>query len=71
MNVVCRSFDTYAELPVEKNELVRAPRFALTTRSAAAFTAALVVASPFAWKTTTLGGRWPVPKSLNVRWLAS
>src|SRR6476620_6424156 len=57
---------------VEKNELVSAPGFALTTRATAARTAGLFVTSTVReWNTTTFGGRTPTPKSLNVRWPAS
>src|SRR5437763_1250884 len=67
MNVVCRSRDTYAVLPVEKKELVRAPGFAFAARFIAARIGALVVASPVVWKTTTLGGRIPGPRALRRR----
>ena len=71
MKVVCRSFDTYISLPVEKNELVRAPGVALAARCIAWRTASLFVASPRLWKTTTFGGRTPTPKAWSVRWFAS
>src|SRR5207248_5297044 len=71
MNVVCRSRETYARLPVEKKELVRAPGFACAARSIAARIGPLLVASPEVWKTTTFGGRMPVPNCFSVRWFAS
>ena len=71
-NVVCRSRDTYIELPVEKYELVSAPGLAFTTRAIAARTAGLLLTSAREeWKTTVLGDRTPAPNALNVRWLAS
>jgi hypothetical protein len=30
-----------------------------------------LVASPLVWKTTTFGGRTPVPNVFSVRWFAS
>ena len=71
MKVVWRSREMKALLPVEKYELVSAAGFALATRSVAARIAPLFVASPFVWKTTTLGGRTPTPKVFSVRWLVS
>jgi hypothetical protein len=56
---------------VEKKELARAPGLVSSARSIAAAIASLLVASPFVWKTTTFGGRSPVPNRSNVRWLAS
>src|SRR5215831_12727063 len=63
-------------LCVEKYELVRAVcpstwGTAAAARFMAALIAALFVASPLVWKTTTFGGRTPVPKAFSVRWLAS
>ena len=60
-------------LCVEKYELVRAPGVALAAaaRFIAAAIAALFVASPLVWKTTTSGGRTPVPNAFSVRWFAS
>jgi hypothetical protein len=40
-------------------------------RFIAAAIAALFVASPSVWKTTTFGGRMPVPNAFSVRWFAS
>ena len=71
MNVVCRSLETYARLPVEKYELVSAPLLAFATRWVAARIAPLFVASPLVWKTSTFGGRTPTPKAFSVRWLVS
>ncbi len=71
MKVVRRSLETYASLPVEKYELVRAPGLVFAARSIAAGIASLLVASPVVWNTTTFGGRSPVPKRSMVRWLAS
>src|SRR3954468_2652038 len=71
MNVVCPSPETYARLPVEKYELVRAPGFAFAARAIAARIAVFFVASPLVWKTTTFGGRTPTPNCFSVRWLAS
>ena len=71
MNVVCRSRETYARLPVEKNELVRAPGTVAAARAHRRAIAALLVASPLVWKTTTLGGRTPAPNAASVRWFAS
>ena len=61
---------------VEKYELVRAgsPATRGTTAAArfiAAAMATLFVASPLVWKTTTSGGRTPVPNAFSVRWFAS
>jgi hypothetical protein len=42
-----------------------------STRSIADLIAPLLVASPDVWKTTTFGGRTPVPNVLSVRWFAS
>ncbi len=71
MKVVCRSLETYASLPVEKNELVRAPGLVLRARSMAAGIASLLVASPFVSNTTTFGGRSPVPNRSSVLWFPS
>src|SRR5487761_570578 len=72
MKVVCLSLETYIGLPfVEKYELVNAPGDAPAARCMAALIAALFVASPFVWKTTTFGGRTPMPNSFSVRWFAS
>jgi hypothetical protein len=71
MNVVCRSFETYIRLWVEKYELVSAPGIVAAARFIALSIAALLVASPDVWKTTTFGGRTPTPKACSVRWLAS
>src|ERR1051326_7588286 len=71
MNVVCLSFDTYAALPVVKYELVNEPGADFAARAIAARIASLFVASPSVWKTTTFGGRTPVPNSISVRWFAS
>ncbi len=68
---MCPSADTYIRLPVEKNELVRAPGVVAAARSIAALIAVLFVASPLVWKTTTFGGRTPVPNAFSVRWFAS
>ena len=56
---------------VAANVLVSAPGFAFATRSVAARIASLFVASPFVLKTTTFGGRTPIPKVCRVRWLVS
>jgi len=56
---------------VEKYELLRECGTAAAARRIAAAIAALFVASPAVWKTTTLGGLIPVPKTLSVRWFAS
>jgi hypothetical protein len=69
--VVCRSFETYMRSWVEKYELVRECGTAAAARRIAAAIAALFVASPEVWKTTTFGGRMPVPNALSVRWFAS
>src|SRR5579884_4019759 len=58
-------------LPVENHELERAPGRTAAARCIAAFTASLFEASPLVWKTTTSGGRTPVPNRSNVRWFAS
>ena len=58
-------------LPVEKYELVRAPGIVAAARCIASLIASLLVASPLVWKTTTFGGRTPVPKLFSVRWFAS
>src|ERR671935_417944 len=71
MNVVCRSCETYMELCVEKYELVSAPGIVAAARFIARSIAALFVASPSVWKTTTFGGRTPTPNAFSVRWLAS
>ena len=68
---MCRSFETYIRSCVEKYELVREPGTAAAARRIAAAIAALFVASPAVWKTTTSGGRTPVPNSFSVRWFAS
>ncbi len=68
---MCRSCDTYMRLCVEKYELVRAFGIVLAARSMAARIAALLVASPVVWKTTTFGGRTPTSNAVSVRWLAS
>ena len=56
---------------VEKYELVREPGIAAAARCIAAAIAELFVASPLVWKTTTSGGRTPVPNAFSVRWFAS
>jgi hypothetical protein len=56
---------------VEKYELVREPGSTAAARFIAASIAPLFVASPAVWKTTTSGGRTPVPNALSVRWFAS
>src|ERR687887_1385730 len=71
MNVVCRSRETYIVLWVEKYELLSAPGMVAAARFIARSIAALFVASPSVWKTTTFGGRTPTPKAFSVRWLAS
>src|ERR671938_11461 len=71
MKVVCRSRDTYIELCVEKYELVSAPGIVFAARCIACWIAALSVASPAVWKTTTLGGRTPTPNVFSALWLAS
>jgi hypothetical protein len=71
MKVACLSLETYAELPVEKNELLRAPGLAPRARSIDARMASLLVASPFVSNTTTFGGRSPLPNRSSVRWFAS
>src|ERR1041384_5762484 len=71
-NVVWRSCETYAGLPfVVKYELTSEPGFAFAARAIAARTAWSFVTSPSEWKTTTVGGRTPPPKTLSVRWLVS
>jgi hypothetical protein len=64
---VCRSAETYIRFPVEKYELVRAPGIVAAARPIALLIAALLVASPPVWKTTTFGGRTPVPNAFSVR----
>src|ERR687886_467122 len=71
MNVVWRSRETNARLPVEKYDALSDPGIAFAARSVAALIAWLFVASPLVWKTTTLGGRTPTPNVCSVRWLAS
>src|SRR5919206_2584832 len=71
MKVVCRSRETYILSCVEKYELVSAPGIVAAARRIARSIAALFVASPPVWKTTTFGGRTPTPSALSVRWLAS
>src|SRR6266513_1780033 len=71
MKAVCRSRDTYSRLCVEKYELVSAPGIVAAARFVAWAIAALFVASPEVWKTTTEGARAPAPKAFSVRWLAS
>src|SRR5262249_11220334 len=71
MNVVCPSFETYIEFFVEYQELVSAPGTVAAARFIACSIAALFVASPIVWKTTTSGGRTPTPNASSVRWLAS
>jgi hypothetical protein len=56
---------------VEKYELVLAPGIVAAARRIAAAIAALFVTSPSEWKTTTFGGRTPVPNAFSVRWFAS
>jgi hypothetical protein len=56
---------------VEKYELVRECGTAAAARCIAASIAALFVASPVVRKTTTFGGRIPVPNVFSVRWFAS
>ena len=56
---------------VEKYELVRERGIAAAARAIAASIAELFVASPAVWKTTTSGGRTPVPNVFSVRWFAS
>jgi hypothetical protein len=48
---VCLSLETYASLPVEKNELARAPGLVSIARSIKTGIASLEVASPFVWNT--------------------
>src|ERR671934_3001498 len=71
MNVVCRSRETYIESPVEKYELVSERGIVAAARCIACRIAPLLVASPLVWKTTTFGGRTPIPNVFSVRWLAS
>src|SRR5919204_2464726 len=71
MNVVCRSRETYIASCVEKYELVSAPGIVAAARCIACRIAALLVASPAVWKTTTLGGRTPTPNVFSALWLAS
>src|SRR5204862_7436021 len=59
------------ELPVEKNELARAPGLASSARSIDARIASLLVASPFVLNRTTFGGRSPVPNRSSDLWFAS
>ena len=66
-----RSCDTYIGSCVEKYELVRAPGITAAARCIAAAIAPLFVTSPAVWKTTTSGGRTPVPNVFSVRWFAS
>ena len=55
-NVVCLSFETYVSLPVEKNELERAPGFAAIAASGApSSTPGVFVTSPFVVTTATSG----------------
>ena len=68
---MCRSCETYIGSCVEKYELVRPLGTAAAARAMAASIARLFVASPLVWKTTTSGGRTPVPKAFSVRWFAS
>jgi hypothetical protein len=56
---------------VEKYELEREPGIAAAARRIAAAIAPLFVVSPAVWKTTTSGGRTPVPNVFSVRWFAS
>src|ERR671935_966389 len=58
-------------LCVEKYELVSEPGIVLAARVIACSIAALFVASPLVWKTTTFGGRTPTPNAFSVRWFAS
>src|SRR3954452_16522235 len=59
-------------LCVVNQELERAPGVVAAARFVAAATAVFVVTSPLAsWKTTTFGGRTPVPKVCSVFWLVS
>ena len=52
-------------------ELVRAPGEVAAARSIAAAIPSVFVTSPLAWKTTTFGGRTPVPNVRSVFWLVS
>ena len=45
----------------------RAPGIVAAARSIARLIATLLVASPLVWKTTTFGGRTPVPNVFSVR----
>ena len=56
---------------MEKYELVRAPGIVPAARCIACLIASLFVASPLVWKTTTSGGRTPLPNAFSVRWFAS
>jgi hypothetical protein len=71
MKVVCLSLETYAELPVDQNELPRAPGLAASARSIDARMASLLVASPFVANTTTFGERSPLPNRSSALWVAS
>ena len=50
---------------------MRDPGVVAAARSIAAAIPAVFVTSPLAWKTTTFGGRTPVPNVCSVRWLVS
>jgi hypothetical protein len=67
MKVVCRLRGTYIRLCVEKYELASAPGIVAAARFIARGIAALFVASPLVWKTTTEGVRAPAPKVFSVR----
>ena len=66
-----RSCETYIGLCVVNQELERAPGIVAAARFIAAAIAAVFVASPSVWKTTTFGGRTPVPNVCSVFWLVS
>src|SRR4051795_5603618 len=70
-NVVWRSLDTYALLPVEKYELTREPRLTFAAAESAFASPRCLVMSPELWKTTVIGACAPVPNVLSVRWFAS
>src|SRR5436190_15917641 len=58
-------------LCVRKYELTRAPGDFAAALFIACSIAKLFLASPIVLKTTTVGGRIPVPNSLNVFWFVS
>ena len=71
MNVVCRSFETYIGCASRSTSSSARPGVVAAARCIAARIASLFVASPLVWKTTTFGGRTPVPNACSVRWFAS